>query len=260
MSGRGTEQEPCVLKTESLTKPENEPIFSKTFILDCDTAGNVLLICGILISVINYFRDWLRTAETAPPAAAAAPPKAPKKKKAVPRPKSTGPPLGEQILKIVADCKDRKGISLAAIKKVLATKGLDVEKLRSQIKLSIKRNVEKGSLVQIKGTGASGSFRVAKKETQAKVVKKVKKQVTKKSPGKKPAAKKTAGKKLTAKKPAVKKSTTKKAAKSPIKKKAAAQKPKTPKTAKAKAKKVEKPRAKPKPKSAKPKKAAGKKK
>ncbi|XP_067836626.1 histone H1-like, partial [Heptranchias perlo] len=228
-----TEQEPCVLKTESLTKPENEPVlFSKTFILDCDTAGNVLLICGILTS-------------------------APKKKKAVPRPKSTGPPLGEQILKIVGDCKDRKGISLAAIKKVLATKGLDVEKLRSQIKLSIKRNVEKGSLVQIKGTGASGSFRVAKKETQAKVVKKVKKQVTKKSPGKKPAAKKTAGKKLTAKKPAVKKSTTKKAAKSPIKKKAAAKKPKTPKTVKAKAKKVEKPRAKPKPKSAKAKKAAG---
>ncbi|XP_067837135.1 histone H1-like, partial [Heptranchias perlo] len=191
-------------------------------------------------------------AETAPPAADA-PLKAPKKKKAVPRP--TGPPLGEQILKIVADCKDRKGISLAAIKKVLAAKGLDVEKHRSQIKLSIKRNVEKGSLVQIKGTGASGSFRVAKKETQAKVGMKVKKQVTKKSPGKKPAAKKAAVKKLTAKKPAVKKSTTKKAAKSPIKKKAVAKKPKTPKSVKAKAKKVEKPRAraKPKPKSAKPK-------
>ncbi|XP_067835186.1 histone H1-like [Heptranchias perlo] len=205
-------------------------------------------------------------AETAPPAVAAARTNAPNKKKAVPRP--TGPPLGEQILKIVADCKDRKGISLAAIKKVLAAKGLDVEKQRSQIKLSIKRNVEKGSLVQIKGTGASGSFRVAKKETQAKVGKKVKKQVTKKSPGKKPATKKTAVKKLTAKKPAAKKSavkkpvakksTTKKAVKSPIKKKAAAKKPKTPKPVKAK--KVEKARAKPKPKSAKPKKAAGKKK
>ncbi|XP_067835122.1 histone H1-like [Heptranchias perlo] len=162
-------------------------------------------------------------AETAPPAVAAARTNAPNKKKAVPRP--TGPPLGEQILKIVADCKDRKGISLAAIKKVLAAKGLDVEKHRSQIKLSIKRNVEKGSL--------------------------------------KPANKKTAVKKLTAKKPAakksaVKKSITKKAAKSPIKKKAAAKKPKTPKPVKAK--KVEKARAKPKPKSAKPKKAAGKKK
>ncbi|XP_067835130.1 histone H1-like [Heptranchias perlo] len=203
-------------------------------------------------------------AEKAPSAAAAAQTNAPKKK-AIPRHKTAGPPLGEQILKIAANCKDRKGISLAAIKKVLATKGLDVEKHRSQIKLSIKRNVEKGSLVQIKGTGASGSFRVAKKETQAKVVKKVKKQVTKKSPGKKPAAKKTAlkkltAKKLTAKKTAAKKSTTKKAAKSPIKKKAAAKKPKTPKPLKAKAKKVEKPRAKPKPKSAKPKKAAGKKK
>ncbi|XP_067837051.1 histone H1-like [Heptranchias perlo] len=216
-------------------------------------------VSGVRIPRTNPGETWEETAETAPPAAAA-PPKAPKKKKAVPGPKTTGPPLGEQILKIVADCKDRKGISLAAIKKVLAAKGLDVEKHRSQIKLSIKRNVEKGSLVQIKGTGASGSFRVAKKETQAKVGKKVKKQVTKKSPGKKPATKKTAVKKLTAKKPAVKKSTTKKAAKSPIKKKAAAKKPKTPKPVKAKAKKVEKPRAKPKPKSAKPKKAAGKKK
>ncbi|XP_067837687.1 histone H1-like [Heptranchias perlo] len=222
-------------------------------------------------------------AETAPPAAAAQT-NAPKMKKAVPRPRTAGPKLSEQILKIVADCKDRKGISLAAIKKVLATKGLDVEKLRSQIKLSIKRNVEKGSLVQIKGTGASGSFRVAKKETQGKVGKKVKKQGTKKSPGKKPAATKTAAKKLTAKKPAAKKSpgkkpaakkspgkkpaakkspgkkpaAKKKAAKSPIKKKAAAKKPKTPKPVKAK--KGEKPRAKPKPRSAKPKKAAGKKK
>ncbi|XP_067834746.1 histone H1-like [Heptranchias perlo] len=204
-------------------------------------------------------------AETAPPAAAAQT-NAPKMKKAVPRPRTAGPKLSEQILKIVADCKDRKGISLAAIKKVLATKGLDVEKLRSQIKLSIKRNVEKGSLVQIKGTGASGSFRVAKKETQGKVGKKVKKQGTKKSPGKKPAATKTAAKKLTAKKAAAKKSpgkkpaAKKKAAKSPIKKKAAVKKPKTPKPVKAKAKKGEKPRAKPKPRSAKPKKAAGKKK
>ncbi|XP_067836152.1 histone H1-like [Heptranchias perlo] len=169
-------------------------------------------------------------AETAAPTAAQT--NAPKKKKkAVLRPKTAGPSLGEEILKIVADCKDRKGISLAAIKK-------------------------------IKGTGASGSFRVAKKETQAKVGKKLKKQGTKKSPGKKPAVKKTGVKKLTAKKPAVKKpvvkkSTTKKAAKSPIKKKAAAKKPKTPKTVKAK--KVHKPRARPKQKSAKPKKSAGKK-
>ncbi|XP_067832397.1 histone H1-like [Heptranchias perlo] len=90
-------------------------------------------------------------AETAPPAAAQT--NAPKKKKAVHRSKTAGPKLGEQILKIVADCKDRKGISLAAIKK-------------------------------IKGTGASGSFRVAKKEAQEKVGKKVKKQ--KKAAVKKP--------------------------------------------------------------------------
>ncbi|XP_067832391.1 histone H1.3-like [Heptranchias perlo] len=115
-------------------------------------------------------------AETAPPAAAQT--NAPKKKKAVHRPKTAGPKLGEQILKIVADCKDRKGISLAAIKK-------------------------------IKGTGASGSFRVAKKEAQEKVGKKKKAAVKKpktpkpvkakakkvQKPSAKPKPKKAAGKK-----------------------------------------------------------------
>uniref|UniRef100_UPI00398EFBCA histone H1-like n=1 Tax=Pristiophorus japonicus TaxID=55135 RepID=UPI00398EFBCA len=195
-----------------------------------------------------------------------------------------GPTLGEQILKVVADGSDRKGMSLAAIKKALAAKGVDVEKRGSQIRFSIKRNVTNGFLVQTKGTGASGSFKVAKKENQGKVGRKVKKPAAKKSPAKKPAAKKSpakkpAAKKSPAKKPAAKKSSTKKPAakkspakktaakKSPAKKtstkkaltvkktakaaagkKAAAAKPKSPKKAsgaKVKAaKKVEKPRAK----------------
>uniref|UniRef100_UPI00398F23E5 histone H1.10-like n=1 Tax=Pristiophorus japonicus TaxID=55135 RepID=UPI00398F23E5 len=173
----------------------------------------------------------------------------------------------EQILKVVADGSDRKGMSLAAIKKALAAKGVDVEKRGSQIRVSIKRNVTNGFLVQTKGTGASGSFKVAKKENQGKVGRKVKKPAAKKSPAKKPATKKSPAKKPAAKKSPAKKTSTKKAltvkktTKAAAGKKAAAAKPKSPKkasSAKVKAaKKVEKPRAK--AKSAKPKKAAHKK-
>ncbi|XP_073724503.1 histone H1-like [Misgurnus anguillicaudatus] len=186
-------------------------------------------------------------AETAP-AAAAAPAKAPKKKSAA-KAKKTGPSVGDLIVKAVSASKERNGVSLAALKKALAAGGYDVEKKNARVKIAIKNLVTKGTLVQTKGTGASGSFKLNKKqaETKAKPAKKAapkaKKTAAKKSPkkaAKKPAA--TAAKKATkspkkAKKPA----TPKKAAKSP--KKAKAAKPKTSK-----------------PKAAKPKKAASKKK
>ncbi|XP_038644690.1 histone H1-like [Scyliorhinus canicula] len=165
-------------------------------------------------------------AETAPPAAA--PVKAVKKqKKVVPRKKPEGPGLGELIHKIVADSGDRKGVSLQAIKKQLRSKGVDVDKRGSQIKQSVKRSVDNGSLAQVKGTGASGSFKIVKKTTGGKVIKTgagkkplVKKAAAKKSPKKaapkKPAAKKSPKKpvaKKTPKKPAAKKSPKKAAAK-----------------------------------------------
>ncbi|XP_078059485.1 uncharacterized protein LOC144485060 [Mustelus asterias] len=153
-------------------------------------------------------------AETAPPAAPAQV-KSPRKKKAAPRPAAAGPKLGEQILNVVAGCSDRNGMSLAAIKKALAGSGVDVGKRGSQIRLTIKRKVEKGSLVQTKGQGASGSFKLAQKESPGKMGKKVKKPTAKKSLVKKTAAKKVTTKKPAAKKPAaketpVKKSTVKK--------------------------------------------------
>uniref|UniRef100_UPI00398E6C5B histone H1-like n=1 Tax=Pristiophorus japonicus TaxID=55135 RepID=UPI00398E6C5B len=222
-------------------------------------------------------------AETAPPAAVAQTKAPSKKKAAAPRSGPAGPRLGDQILKVVADGKDRRGMSLAAIKKALAAKGVDVEKRGFQIRSSIKKNVMNGSLKQIKGTGASGSFKIANTDPQGKVGKKVKKPAAKKatakkSPVKKAAvkkspAKKTAAKKSPAKKAAVKKSPAKKAAakktstkkaptakktvKGPTGKKAAAKKPKSPKKVKA-AKKVENPRLKATSKSAKAKKAAHK--
>uniref|UniRef100_UPI00398E32D5 histone H1-like n=1 Tax=Pristiophorus japonicus TaxID=55135 RepID=UPI00398E32D5 len=126
----------------------------------------------------------------APPAAAAQT-RAPSKKKVVYScSKPAGPKFGKQILKVVAEGSDRKGMSLAAIKKALAVKGVDVEKCGYQIRFSIKRNVTNGSLKQINATGASGSFKVAEMETPGKVGRKVKKPAAKKYPAKQTSTKK----------------------------------------------------------------------
>ncbi|CAK6439107.1 unnamed protein product [Pipistrellus nathusii] len=211
--------------------------------------------------------------ETAPAAPAAAPPaeKTPVKKKAAKKPsgvrrKASGPPVSELITKAVAASKERSGVSLAALKKALAAAGYDVDKNNSRIKLGLKSLVSKGTLLQTKGTGASGSFKISKKAASGEAKPKAKKagaakakkaagapKKTKKPAGAaapKKAAKKTPKK---AKKPAAA-AGAKKAAKSPKKVKAA--KPK--KVAKSPAKPVKAKAAK--AKTAKPKKAAPKKK
>ncbi|KAG9344716.1 hypothetical protein JZ751_010403 [Albula glossodonta] len=148
------------------------------------------------------------------PAPAAAPAKAPKKK-AARKPKKVGPSLGEQVVKAVTSSKERSGISLPALKKALQAGGYDVEKNNSRVNLVVKSLVEKGTLIRTKGTGASGSFKINKKEA------------AKKKPAKKAAAK---VKKPAAKKPATAKKPKKAAAKKPAAKKA--KKPATPKKAK----------------------------
>uniref|UniRef100_A0A3B5Q375 Zgc:110425 n=1 Tax=Xiphophorus maculatus TaxID=8083 RepID=A0A3B5Q375_XIPMA len=101
-------------------------------------------------------------AEEAPAAAPAkAPAKAPKKKSA-PRAKQDGPSLPKLIVAAVAESKERKGMSLAALKKVLAGKGVDVSKANKRINTAVTKLVTKGTLSQTKGTGASGSFKLAK--------------------------------------------------------------------------------------------------
>ncbi|XP_029418842.1 histone H1t-like, partial [Nannospalax galili] len=56
---------------------------------------------------------------------------------------------------------ERADTSLAALKKALAA-GYDVDKNNSRIKLGLKSLVSKGTLVQTKGTGAAGSFKLNK--------------------------------------------------------------------------------------------------
>uniref|UniRef100_A0A3B3QVT6 Histone H1 n=1 Tax=Paramormyrops kingsleyae TaxID=1676925 RepID=A0A3B3QVT6_9TELE len=104
--------------------------------------------------------------EAAPAPAAAAPAKAPKKKAAA-KPKKAGPSVGELIVKAVSASKEKNGLSLAALKKALAAGGYDVEKNNSRVKLALKGLVTKGTLLQTKGTGASGSFKLNKKQVES---------------------------------------------------------------------------------------------
>uniref|UniRef100_A0A3Q2T5E8 H15 domain-containing protein n=1 Tax=Fundulus heteroclitus TaxID=8078 RepID=A0A3Q2T5E8_FUNHE len=97
-------------------------------------------------------------AEEAPAAAPAkAPAKAPKKK-AASKAKKDGPSLSKLIVAAVAESKERKGMSLAALKKVLAGKGVDVTKANKRINTAVTKLATAGTLSQTKGTGASGSF------------------------------------------------------------------------------------------------------
>ncbi|KAG7453306.1 hypothetical protein MATL_G00264700 [Megalops atlanticus] len=161
-------------------------------------------------------------------APAAAPAKAPKKK-AASKPRKSGPSVGELIVKAVSASKERSGVSLAALKKALAAGGYDVEKNNSRVKLALRSLVTKGTLLQTKGTGASGSFKLNKKQAETAKKKPVKKAAPK---AKKPAAKKPAAakkpKKAAAKKPAAAKKSPKKAKKPTAAKKAT----KSPKKAK----------------------------
>ncbi|XP_069930952.1 histone H1t [Oryctolagus cuniculus] len=81
------------------------------------------------------------------------------------RRKTPSPSLSQLITEALSVCQDRAGMSVAALKKALAAAGYDVEKNNSRIKLGLKSLVSKGILVQTKGTGASGSFRLSKKAT-----------------------------------------------------------------------------------------------
>ncbi|XP_074081737.1 histone H1.3-like [Macrotis lagotis] len=187
----------------------------------------------------------------------------PKKTNKGGRPKAVGPPVSELIVNAVASSTERNGVSLAALKKLLAASGYDVEKNNSRIKLGLKSLVNKGTLVQTKGTGASGSFRLNKKIFLGESKNKAKKSSTVKA--KKPATKPKKAASVTvkgvktpkkAKKPVV--VGTKKTGKSPKTNKAA--KPKKVIKSPAKAKAV-KPKVKAaKPKAVKPKKVLPKKK
>ena len=136
------------------------------------------------------------------------------------------PKYSEMISQAIAALKERNGSSRQAIVKYVKGNFKVADNCDSHVKLSLKRLVAAGTLIQVKGTGASGSFKLPPQKAAAK----------KKPAAKKPAAKKPVAKKAT-KKPAAKKAakaktpvkkakaTPKKKAKTPAKKAASAKKP-----------------------------------
>lgn len=142
------------------------------------------------------------------------------KKATKPKKPSSHPKYADMIIAAITSLKERTGSSGQAIKKyIVANYKVEATSAGPHLRLALRRGVASGALKQMKGTGASGSFKVADKTAKPKkVVKKIvitpATTISVKSPKK--AAKKTA-----TKKPAPKKSpkkSVKKVAKSPAKK------------------------------------------
>ena len=160
----------------------------------------------------------------------------PKKVVKAKKPKTTPnhPPTATMVTAAVKTLKERGGSSLQAIKKYIAANyKVDVEKLAPFIKKYLKSAVTKGDLIQTKGKGANGSFKLSaakktdkkEKKPKAKTVKKPKaaaKKTTKKTTKPKSKAPKKEKKAKSPKKPKAPKP--KKAVKKPAAKKAAPKK------------------------------------
>ncbi|ROT61201.1 histone H1-delta [Penaeus vannamei] len=125
------------------------------------------------------------------------------------------PKYSEMVAAAIGALKERSGSSRQAILKyILAFYGVGDEKRAGlHVKLALRKGVTSGSLVQLKGTGASGSFKLAKVEAAPKKpianIARTKTAATKKPASEKSAAKKTT-KQILAKKNSVKKATAKK--------------------------------------------------
>ncbi|MGH0123123.1 UNVERIFIED_CONTAM: hypothetical protein FKN15_026238 [Acipenser sinensis] len=169
------------------------------------------------------------------------------KKKTATKPKKAGPSLSDLIVKAVSASKEHNGVSLAALKKVLAAGGYDVGKEQLPRQHGSQEPGEQGD-----PAADQGRRRVAEAKDKA-----AKKKAAPKP--KKPAVKKAAPKKAPAKKPATKKAATEspKKAKKPAAKKAATKSPKKAKKPAAK-KPAKSPKKVIKPKAAKTKRAAPK--
>ncbi|XP_051165343.1 late histone H1-like [Leptopilina boulardi] len=155
-----------------------------------------------------------------------------------PRTKAAHPPASEMVVAAIKALKEKGGSSLQAIKKYIAgTYAVDVEKQATFIRKYLKAAVANKTLIQTKGKGAAGSFKlnVAKAEVKAKTKTATAKPKTAASKAKKVASpKKTVAAK--AKKAVAEKKKTPKVAAKPPKAKSTTAKPKVTKASPKKAK------------------------
>ena len=110
------------------------------------------------------------------------------KKKATPKKVADHPKYSEMVAAACVALKGRKGVSKQAIAKYVSANYKVGDGALTHVKLALKRGVVSGALVQVKGTGASGSFKLAEKP---KAPKKAKKPAANKPAAKKAAKKKT---------------------------------------------------------------------
>uniref|UniRef100_A0A671VCQ2 H15 domain-containing protein n=1 Tax=Sparus aurata TaxID=8175 RepID=A0A671VCQ2_SPAAU len=80
----------------------------------------------------------------------------------------TGPGLSDRIVKVVSASNERGGVSGSAIKKALKAGGYDVERNNGRVKLALRNLVLRGTLIQAKGSGINGSFKISKKAVEPK--------------------------------------------------------------------------------------------
>ncbi|GFR10590.1 histone H1B [Trichonephila clavata] len=78
---------------------------------------------------------------------------------------SSHPKVSVMVTSAISTLNERNGSSLQAIKKYIeANYDADATKLATFIRKFLKAAVEKGDIIQTKGKGASGSFRIKKQE------------------------------------------------------------------------------------------------
>ena len=150
-----------------------------------------------------------------------------KKKPAAKKP-AAHPKYGEMVASAIVALAEKKGSSRQAIAKFIKSNNKVADNCDIHIKSALKREVGSGHLKQVKGTGASGSFKLGEVKKPKKLVVKKKKPAGKKSkkpsaakkPAKKPAAAKKAKKPAAPKKKAAAKKPAAKKAKKPAPKKA----------------------------------------
>ncbi|XP_038671872.1 histone H1.01-like [Scyliorhinus canicula] len=75
-------------------------------------------------------------------------------------PAGGSPTVSAHIMEAVASSRQRRGLSLAGVKKALSAAGYDVPRINSRVNQAVRSLVSGGSLLQTAGTGASGSFRI----------------------------------------------------------------------------------------------------
>lgn len=143
------------------------------------------------------------------------------------------PTYAVMIKKAIEESKERGGCSRQKIATYIRANFKVGPNADSQVKLALKRLVKQASLIQTKGTGASGSFKLATKAAPAKKPAAPKKPAARKAvKSPKKATKKTTQKKTSTSKSPAKRTKTSVAKKTPEKKskKPAAKKPASKKT------------------------------